>query len=467
MIQRYKNKFIGSRAFYIQILGIAVPIMVQNGITNFAGLLDNIMVGQLGTEQMSGVSIVNQLIFVYNLCVFGGMAGAGMFTAQYFGMGDNEGIRHTFRYKIWLGLSVTLITFCIFLLWGDNLIGLYLNGSAGREELRTVLYCGMDYLRIILSGLPPFVLLQVYASTLRACGETTVPMRAGVTAVLVNLALNYLLIFGKLGFPCLGVRGAAIATVLSRYVEFFSVAVWTHRHEEQNPYIAGIYQTLKVPAALAKRYFVKGIPLLINEGLWSGGTAVVAQCYSLRGLAVVAGLNIANTIHDLFNVSFQALGESVAIIVGQMLGAGKMREARDTDNKMIAFAVLSSFGVALIMLVIAPLFPRIYRTDAQVRAAAAGFIAVQAVFLPQNAFLNTIYFTLQAGGKTGITFIYDCVCIWGISVPLAFVLSRYTGLDARVIYALVEAGEWSKCVLGFIMVKKGVWLQNIVSDTQT
>lgn len=194
---------------------------------------------------------------------------------------------------------------------------------------------------------------------------------------------------------------------------------------------------------------------------------MVAQCYSLRGLAVVAGLNIANTIHDLFNVSFQALGESVAIIVGQMLGAGKMREARDTDNKMIAFAVLSSFGVALIMLVIAPLFPRIYRTDAQVRAAAAGFIAVQAVFLPQNAFLNTIYFTLQAGGKTGITFIYDCVCIWGISVPLAFVLSRYTGLDARVIYALVEAGEWSKCVLGFIMVKKGVWLQNIISDTQT
>ena len=220
-------------------------------------------------------------------------------------------------------------------------------------------------------------------------------------------------------------------------------------------------------AVLVEKYFVKGIPLLINEGLWSGGTAVVAQCYSLRGLTIVAGLNIANTIHDLFNVSFQAMGESVAIIVGQLLGAGKMREARDTDNKMIAFAVLSSFGIALVMLAIAPLFPQIYRTDAEVRAAAAGFIAVQAAFLPQNAFLNTTYFTLQAGGKTWITFIYDCVCIWGISVPLAFVLSRYTGLDAHLIYAFVGVGEWAKCLLGFVMVRKGVWLQNIVSDPQT
>ncbi|GFI11917.1 putative FMN/FAD exporter YeeO [Lachnospiraceae bacterium] len=467
MIQRFKDKFIGSRAFYVQMLGIAVPIMIQNGITNFVGLLDNIMVGQLGTEQMSGVSIVNQLLFVYNLCIFGGLAGAGMFTAQYFGLKDNEGIRHTFRYKIWLGLSVTLAAFLIFFLWGDKLIELYLNGSSNGGNLRLAFDCGVDYLRIILLGLPPFVLLQVYASTLRACGETKVPMRAGMTAVLVNLALNYLLIFGRMGFPCLGARGAAIATVLSRYVELCAVAVWTHRHREENPYIVGIYRTLRVPAVLVEKYFVKGIPLLINEGLWSGGTAVVAQCYSLRGLTIVAGLNIANTIHDLFNVSFQAMGESVAIIVGQLLGAGKMREARDTDNKMIAFVVLSSFGIALVMLAIAPLFPQIYRTDAEVRAAAAGFIAVQAAFLPQNAFLNTTYFTLQAGGKTWITFIYDCVCIWGISVPLAFVLSRYTGLDAHLIYAFVGVGEWAKCLLGFVMVRKGVWLQNIVSDPQT
>ena len=464
MNRKWKDKFIGSRDFYRHMLGIAVPIMVQNGITNFVGLLDNIMVGRLGTEPMSGVSIVNQLMFVYNLCIFGGLAGAGIFTAQYFGQKDQEGIRHTFRYKIWLGTAVTLTAVLLFLVWGGDLIKLYLNENGGGGSLQLTWDCGIRYLGLVLLGMPPFMLLQVYASTLRECGETVVTMRAGVTAVLVNLLLNYFLIYGRFGFPRLGVQGAAAATVLSRYVELLAVALWTHRHGEQNPYIVGIYRTLKVPRALVKKYFVKGIPLLINEGLWSSGMAVLTRCYSLRGLSVVAGLNIANTIHELFNVSFQAMGESVAIIVGQLLGAGKIKEARDTDNKMIAFSLLSSFCIALVMLMISPLFPRIYNTEAGVKAIAAGFIAVQAVFLPQNAFLNTTYFTLRAGGKTGITFIYDCVCIWGISVPLAFVLSRYTGLHACLIYALVQVGEWVKCLLGFVMVKKGVWLRNIVSD---
>ena len=464
MIQKLKDKFIGDKAFYARMLGVAVPIMVQNGITNFVGLLDNIMVGQLGTEQMSGVSIVNQLVFVYNLCIFGGLAGAGIFTVQYFGQKDQEGIRHTFRYKIWLGLAVTSAALLLFWTRGDELIWLYLNGGGDGGNLRLAQLCGVDYLRIIMLGMPPFMLLQVYASTLKGCGETVVPMRAGLTAVLVNLVLNYLLIYGKFGLPCMEARGAAVATVISRYVELVAVAVWTHRHTEKNPYIVGVYRTLRVPFSLVKKYFIKGIPLLINEGLWSSGMAVLTQCYSMRGLTVVAGLNIANTIHDLFNVSFQAMGESVAILVGQLLGAGDMRKARDADNKMIAFNLFLGFGIALVMLGVAPLFPRIYNTSDEVRAVAAGFILVQAIFLPQNAFLNTTYFTLRAGGKTGITFIYDCACIWGISVPLAFVLSRYTALSACLIYALVQAGEWVKCAFGFVMVKKGVWLQNIVSE---
>lgn len=278
MNRKWKDKFIGSRDFYRHMLGIAVPIMVQNGITNFVGLLDNIMVGRLGTEPMSGVSIVNQLMFVYNLCIFGGLAGAGIFTAQYFGQKDQEGIRHTFRYKIWLGTAVTLTAVLLFLVWGGDLIKLYLNENGGGGSLQLTWDCGIRYLGLVLLGMPPFMLLQVYASTLRECGETVVPMRAGVTAVLVNLLLNYFLIYGRFGFPRLGVQGAAAATVLSRYVELLAVALWTHRHGEQNPYIVGIYRTLKVPRALVKKYFVKGIPLLINEGLWSSGMAVLTRC---------------------------------------------------------------------------------------------------------------------------------------------------------------------------------------------
>ncbi|MBO5209616.1 MAG: MATE family efflux transporter [Lachnospiraceae bacterium] len=445
------------------VLAVAVPIMIQNGITNFVGLLDNIMVGQIGTEQMSGVAIVNQLMMVYNLCIFGGLAGAGIFTAQYFGQKDDEGIRHTFRYKFWMALILTTGAISIFLVMGENLIQMYLNGESDGGNLAAALSYGKEYLLVMLFGLPAFMFVQIYVSTLRECGETVVPMKAGITAVFVNLILNYILIYGKLGLPALGVVGAAIATVVSRYVEAAIVIVWTHRHQEKNSYIVGIYKTLKVPKYLIGKYFIKGAPLLVNETLWSSGMAMLTQCYSVRGLSVIAGLNIANTINNVFNVVFIAMGDAVAIIIGQLLGAGKMEEARDTDNKIIAFSVTCCIGIAALMVLIAPFFPRIYNTTDDVRAIAVQFIIAQAIFMPQAAFMHATYFTLRSGGKTIVTFLFDSVFVWCVSVPVAYCLSRFTALPVIAIFAMVQIADWIKCIIGFILVKKGVWMQNIVA----
>ena len=169
MLGKAKKKFIGDRAFYKMVLAVAVPIMIQNGITNFVGLLDNIMVGQVGTEQMSGVAIVNQLMMVYYLCIFGGLAGAGIFTAQYFGQKDDEGIRHTFRYKFWMALILTTGAALLLLSFGENLIQMYLNGSSDGGDLAAALYHGKNYLRVMLLGVPAFMMVQIYVSTLREC----------------------------------------------------------------------------------------------------------------------------------------------------------------------------------------------------------------------------------------------------------------------------------------------------------
>ena len=421
------RKFVGDKRFYLMVLSIAVPIMVQNGITNFVSLLDNIMIGRIGTEQMSGAAIVNQLIFVYNLCIFGGVSGAGIFTAQYFGQKDHEGVRQTLRYKLWMAVILTAITIILFLTAGGSLISMYLKGDGTAQEIRDTLIYGKQYLWIMLLGLPPFMMVQVYASTLRECGETVLPMKAGIVAVLINLIFNYLLIYGKFGFPEMGVRGAAVATVLSRYVEACIVLSWTHKHTEKNIFAQGLYSTLKVPANLTKKILIKG------------------------------------TINNVFNIVFIALGDSVAIVVGQLLGAGKMKEARDTDNKMIAFSVFCCTCVAAVMFVMAPLFPRLYNTNAEARTLAKYFIMLTAFFMPQNAFLHATYFTLRSGGKTIVTFLFDSVFIWVVSVTIAFTLSRFTGLPVLAIYAMVQAADMMKCVIGFILVKKGVWLQNIVS----
>ena len=461
------TKFIGNRDFYKMVLMIAVPIMIQNGITNFVSLLDNIMIGQVGTEQMSGVAIVNQLIFVYNLCIFGGVSGAGIFTAQYFGQGNHEGVRQTMRFKLWMVTVLTTLTVLLFLGCGISLISAYLKGDGSANSIDATLFHGERYLRIMLMGLPAFAVVQIYSSTLRECGQTMLPMKAGLAAVVVNLLFNYILIYGKFGAPALGVSGAAAATVLSRYVEMLIIVIGVHRksHGEHAPYsfVTGLYSTLKVPKELTLKIVQKGSPLLFNETLWAAGMAMLTQCYSVRGLNVVAGLNVSNTINNVFNIVFIALGDSVAIIVGQLLGAGKMKEARDTDNKLIAFSVMCCTCVALVMFLMAPLFPRLYKINDEARMLAKYFIMVTAFFMPQNAFLHATYFTLRSGGKTIITFLFDSVFIWCVSVAIAFTLSRYTGLPVIAVYAMVQLGDIIKCVIGFILVKKGVWLQNIVA----
>ena len=274
-------KFIGNRDFYKMVLMIAVPIMIQNGITNFVSLLDNIMIGQVGTEQMSGVAIVNQLIFVYNLCIFGGVSGAGIFTAQYFGQGNHEGVRQTMRFKLWMVIVLTSLTVMLFLSCGTNLISAYLKGDGSAESIAATLFHGERYLRIMLVGLPAFAAVQIYSSTLRECGQTMLPMKAGLAAVVVNLLFNYILIYGKFGAPALGVSGAAIATVLSRYVEMLITVLGVHRKSrgERAPYsfVTGLYSTLKVPRELTLKIVRKGSPLLFNETLWAAGMAMLTQ----------------------------------------------------------------------------------------------------------------------------------------------------------------------------------------------
>lgn len=463
--KRYMKRFIGDRKFYGMLLGIVVPIIIQNGITNFVSLLDNLMVGRIGTEEMSGVAIVNQLLFVFNLCIFGGISGAGIFTSQFYGNGDDEGVRNTFRFKLLIALAFTLIGLLIFLAAGEGLISLFLHEGSDSGDIGETLAYGSRYLMWMLLGLLPFAASQVYSGTLRETGETVAPMAAGLTAVFVNLVFNYLLIYGKFGFPKLGVAGAAMATVLSRYVECAVILIWSHTHAHRLTYLSGLYRTLRIPGALTRRIIVKGIPLIVNEVLWALGITVINQCYSTRGLAVVAGVNISSTISNLFNVVFIAMGSSVAIIVGQLLGAGKLEEARDTDRKLIFASVLSCLVFGSLMALAAPLFPRLYNTTQEVRELATFFIVVSAIMMPFNAFMHASYFTLRSGGKTGITFLFDAGFVWVVSIPLAMALSRLTSMPVRPLYVCCVTADLVKVVIGFVLVKRGSWIVKIV-DTQ-
>ena len=456
------KRYIGDRAFYRHVLGIAIPIIIQNGITNFVSLLDNIMVGQVGTVPMSGVSIVNGLLFVFNLCVFGASSGAGIFTAQFHGSGDQNGIRHTFRFKILSCLVIAFAGTAIFLTAGDVLIGLYLTGEGDAAVAAGAMDYGLQYLAIMVWGFLPFALCNAYSSTLRETGETVVPMVGGISAVLVNLVLNYVLIFGHFGAPAMGVRGAALATVISRYAELAIVAGWTHRNTEKKPFIVGAYRSFYLPGKLLKSIMIKGMPLLINEFLWSTGMATMNQCYSTCGLDVVPAMNISSTLYNLGSVTFLAMGNSVGIIMGQLLGAGSTEaEVRDTNRKLMVVSIASGLVFGGLMSTVSGIFPMLYNTTEEVRHLATWLICINAIAMPFNSYTNATYFTLRSGGQTMVTFLFDSCFVWVCCVPLAYALSRFTDLSILPLFAICLSTDLLKCVLGAIMLKQGKWIQNL------
>ena len=456
------NRYIGDRAFYRQIFTIAIPIIIQNGITNFVSLLDNIMVGQVGTIPMSGVSIVNGLLFVFNLCIFGASSGAGIFTAQFFGSQNHEGIRHTFRFKILSCLLLAALGNLVFTAGDELLIGLYLTGEGDAATAAGALQYGQQYLKVMLWGFLPFALANAYSSTLRETGETFVPMVAGIIAVFVNLCLNYVLIFGHFGAPAMGVVGAAVATVISRYVELAIVALWTHRNHEKNIFVCDVYRSVYIPLPLLKDIILKGMPLLVNEFLWASGMAILNQCYSTCGLDVVPATNISSTLYNVGSVVFLAMGSSVGIIMGQMLGAGCTKsEIQDHNRKLLATATVCGGAFGLLMAAAAVPFPRIYNTTASVQHLASILILLNSIALPFNSYTNATYFTLRSGGQTMVTFLFDSCFVWCFCVPLAWGLTRFTGIGIIPLFAICQATDLIKCILGGIMIKQGKWIQNL------
>lgn len=450
------------RTIYKRALRLAVPMMIQNGITNMVTLVDNVMVGSLGTEAMTAVSIVGQLIFVFNLAIFGGISGPGIYGAQYYGQRNLDGFRNAVRMKMWICCICALAGTVLFLCAGENMIGLYLHGESATVDPVLTMGYGLQYLNIMLFTIVPFIITQIYASSLRETGESIKPMAAGIISVIIDIVFNYLLIYGKFGFPELGVRGAAIATLMARVAEMLIVVIWAHLKKKQHEFLHGLYKTILIPKDVSLKMIKKGAPIFFNEFLWAGGIAALTQCYSTRGLEIVAGLNISNAICNLLNVVFVALGSAVGILIGQTLGASEYDKAKKNAFQLMWFTGAICIFLTVILISVSGIFPRFYDTTDQVRDYGKWFIIVTALFFPVQGFLNALYFTLRSGGKTFITFLFDSVYSWVVTLPIALLLCNLTGLPILAVYAVVQAADIIKVIVGYVLIQKGIWISNIV-----
>lgn len=458
------NKYIGNKQFYYKVFVIAIPLLIQQLITSFVNMLDNIMVGQTGTLAMSGVSVSNQIVTVFNLAVFGSISAASIFGAQFAGKKDTDGVRNCLRFKLIVEILIACIFIFGFLVFGKNLIGLFMHPE--QDDLTTItktMEYATQYIYIMTIGFIPFALSQCISSSMRECGETRLPMIASLSAVVVNFIGNSILIFGLFGFPALGPAGAAIATVISRFAEMLLSIFFALKNKERFPFYTGLFHHFSIPANLVKSICIKGFPLVCNEIMWSIGTAMITQCYSTRGIDALAAYNISSTITNLFFVSNIAMGDSISIMVGQHLGAGNIEEAVDTDRKLIVCTVMIAicFGISLMLL--APLFPALYQTSDSVRNVAATMLRFGGMTMWISAIYNASYFTLRCGGKTIITFLFDSVGTIFVSFPVAYALAHFTTLPIQYMYLTVTVVDLYKVILGLFLVHKGIWVNNLVA----
>ncbi|MBE5855844.1 MAG: MATE family efflux transporter [Lachnospiraceae bacterium] len=455
----------GDKAFYGKVATVVIPMIIQNTLSNIVGLLDNVMVGRVGQLPMSAVAIVNQILFIFYLCIWGSLAGSGIYGTQFFGKGDMEGVRATIRFKMMTTVVIVSAWIMILLSFGKHFIALYISEDTTAADAAKTMEYAASYLAVMVIGLVPFAITQIFGSAMRESGKTKLPMIAGMTAMVVNFVFNLLLIFGLLGFPKLGVLGAAIATVISRFVEMSIVLIGAYTSEKYR-FFHGLFSPFVVPRQMIWPLLSKCLPLLANEFFWSMAQAALLQAYSTRNLAVVAAMNISGTISQIFNEVFLSLGNSTGIIVGQELGAGRLVNARRSAWRMINTSFLSTLVMGSLLATVAPLIPQIYDVEPDVKVLATRCIWMVALCMPIHSFANASYFTLRSGGKILITILFDSCFSWVVSVPTAYILCKYTNIYIVTVYGIVMGVEILKCILGFILIRNGVWVRNIVGEEE-
>ena len=447
--------FIGDRQFYKTLFQVAAPLVLQQLITTSVQLVDNVMVGRLGESSIGAVSVINQLYFIVILVTFGAYAGAGIFTSQFFGSGDHDKLKQTFRFKLITGALIALIALIIFTVFGENLIRLF---TKNPETIKQ----GLAYLNIARWSAFPWVISVAISNTFREMSITKPLLYISIVAIITNTLLNFLLIFGLFGFPALGVTGAAIATFISRFVELGLMIVLLIK--KGSIFNTKMTQMLHIQPKLLKSMIVMSIPLTLNELLWSTGQTAFLHAYSTRGDSALAALNISGAISQLVFVTFGGIATAVAVLVGNTLGKNALDEAKDNARKLIAFSVFFAVIAGLILFILSFFILNIYDVAETTKDIARFNIRINALFIPVYSFNVTLFFTLRSGGDTKSTFMIDSGYMWVVAVPIAMVLAYLTDLKVTMMFLLIQSLDLPKMFFGLSRFRKEHWVKNLALE---
>lgn len=454
-----QSRYFGDWSFYKKVATVAFPVMIQSMVGALVGLLDNLMVGQLGDAAVSGVAVASQIIFILMISVIGSTAGAGIYLSQFHGAKDIPNVRQTFRAKIIFAAAIMAVAFIVFLFLGRPIISLFLTSSVAIEQ-------GVTYLQILTFAIIPFGMGLVYSVSFREVGLTHYPMISGLVGIVVNFVGNLILIFGWGPIPAMGVAGAAIATVIARWVEFLVIFVIAHRVAKVD-FAVDVYKSFNVSPKLMKKVLIKALPLFANEILWSTGITVIMAYNAMRGDHVVAALSITNTIANIMYTAFGGLAAAIAAMVGAKLGANQLQEAEDNAYRMIVFGVMVSIFFSIIVYVLTLFVPDFYQVSEGVKDLARQFLYILCFAFVLFTINVCIFFTLRSGGNTWVTLAFDSAFMWVVPVPLTIVLILFTPMNIFWIYLIIQAADLVKTIFGLILMKRRTWIRNLAHEEGT
>lgn len=453
MLLGYFKKTLQDKDLMKQCLTIAIPLMLQQLIVASVNLIDNLMVGELGDVAVSAVSSANRYYSIAQMAINAIVVSSIIFLSQYNGADDREHMRQSFRFSIISSYLFVFIFFFFALFKSDFIIKFIIND-------KDIIQSGSDYLKIACFSYLPLGISFPISNAMRSTGDTKRPLFVSMISVVLNIIFDYCLIFGHLGFEPLGVKGAAIATIIVRFIEMFIYLLCIKKGEYH--FKTRINDLFRIEKDLIAKIIVKAIPLLINELLWSIGMTTTIKFYSYRGAVVNTAYSISATVADLFFILFAGMASATTVIVGTKLGANKIEEAKDSAYKLLCFSVYLSLIVAVLMSSFTLVVPYLYsKVSKESLDLANQFLIVMSIFFILYMFNTQTYFILRTGGDTRNTMFMDSGFMWAFNIPLVYILAYHTNIPVLYVYAIGQSTDILKSIIAYRMIRKEKWARNL------
>lgn len=449
---------IQDRIFLSKTVKIAVPAALQGVFNTVVNLVDNLMIGSLGTAAIAAVGLANKVFFVFSLLVFGIASGAGILAAQYWGKGDGRSVRKTLGLSLILAVAASLLFAVPARLNPRLLMRIF---TTSEESIRL----GAAYLAVAALAYPFTAVTSTYVSVLRAVNRVREPVIISGMAIVVNVILNYILIYGKFHMPAMGVTGAAAATLISRAVETAAIIIAVYR--KKTPLACRFKELTGYPKALAAQFSETALPVIANEFMWGTGVTIYSAAYGRMGDGAVAAITIATTIQDIVVVLFQGISAAAAVILGNELGAGKMKRAQRYAKNFFILQFLLTLVTAFFCAAIRWKIIGLYQPgiSEEVAMDVSRCLLLFSFLLPFRTFnYVNIVGVLRSGGDTRMCLVIDTAGVWLIGVPLAFLGGLVWKLPIYVVYALVMTEEIFKTVFGYMRYRQKRWLKNLTES---